>query len=435
MNPPSQPLTVLAIESSCDETACSVVQKSDSEPLAHVLSSVTATSLAKHKATKGIVPEIAAREQLKYILPVIEEALSKLKTQNSKFKIGSQKTSNNQYPTTNTQLDAIAVTVGPGLAGSLLVGIETARALAMAWNLPIIPVNHIKAHPYANFIKSQSSTNDKLVRAVVNERSTTQQLNSSTTVPNFPLLSWVISGGHTDLFLMNSHTDIQRLGGTVDDAAGECFDKCARVLGFDYPGGPFIEKLAGGKRKIPNGQAHPPRFALQDDKNHHFGESRDLSTVVVSTTQQPNNTTTIPLPRPLFYEKTLNMSFSGLKAAFLRSFNENKETIPLEELQHKLATALQEAVTDIIVKRTQQALELYPQVRSIIVSGGVSANQKLREKLDTHTQQPNNTTTQQLTMHFPSIDYCTDNAAMIGSYALFHMDEKTDWKNVKLDLS
>lgn len=344
--------TLLAIESSCDETACAIVQKAENDGLAKVISSITATSLAKHKATKGIVPEVAAREQLKCILPVIEEALKTAQL-------------NKQ------DIEAIAVTTGPGLVGSLLVGIETARALGMAWELPVIPVNHIQAHPYANFVETEENQN----------------------VPQFPLLSWVISGGHTDLYLMNSHEDIQHLGGTVDDAAGECFDKCARVLGFDYPGGPFIEKLS-----------------LVIEKNDPQFKGK--------------------LPRPLIHEKTFNMSFSGLKTAFMRLFKENQNPIDSEVLKTSLATELQEAVSDIIWKRTQQALEQHPNVKSVIVSGGVAANKRIREKLSEGLTQNGN----QQTLYFPPLSLCTDNAAMIGAYASFHLDKQTGWENVKLEL-
>ncbi|MEO8581571.1 MAG: tRNA (adenosine(37)-N6)-threonylcarbamoyltransferase complex transferase subunit TsaD [Patescibacteria group bacterium] len=357
MSPTNDLISILAIESSCDETACAIVQKSPDTSLVKVTSSITATSLAKHKATQGIVPEVAAREQLKYILPVIEDAIKEHKT---------------------LKLDAIAVTTGPGLVGSLLVGIETARALAVAWQLPVIPVNHVQAHPYANFVKQQADEQQE---------------------PDFPILSWVISGGHTDLYLMNSHQDIQKLGSTVDDAAGECFDKCARVLGFDYPGGPFIEKLA--------------QECNNDFLTAFKGES-------------------VHLPRPLLHEKTFDMSFSGLKTAFLRAYTEKNKTVDAKDLKVLLAHELQEAIGDIMIKRTEQALKEFPTIRSIIVSGGVAANKRLKQKLEEKLL--NTESYQHISLHFPPLSLCTDNAVMIGAYAAFHFDQKTSWDNVRLML-
>lgn len=378
MKTSNRPTIILAIESSCDETACAVVQKAQDQALATVLSSVTATSLAKHKATRGIVPEVAAREQLKFILPVIQEALQ-------------------QFGGDKTDIEAIAVTVGPGLVGSLLVGIETARALAMAWDKPMIPVNHIEAHPYANFVDF-----GEIPYGLAPD---SHQALRDDVITNFPLLSWVISGGHTELYLMNSHEEITHLGGTVDDAAGECFDKCARVLGFDYPGGPFIEKLA---------------------------EQFDVA-------KHP----LIKLPRPLIHEKNFLLSFSGLKTAFLRAFREHEHTIDSVDLKISLAYELQEAITDIILKKTQLALEMYPDVKSIIISGGVAANKGLRKKLETakldkSENQPALNATHSVagepTIHFPPLSLCTDNAAMIGTYAAFHTEKVTSWKNVTLRL-
>lgn len=368
------PFRILAIESSCDETACAVVEKKPDEELVTVIASTTATSLAKHKITQGIVPEVAAREQLKYILPVIEETL--------------KKAGHPQSIIHNPQsaFDAIAVTVGPGLVGSLLVGIETARALAYAWNLPIIPVNHIQAHPYANFIN-------------VTNQPIRQLADQTTNKPNFPLISWVISGGHTELSYMESHDKIIKLGSTIDDAAGECFDKCARVLGFDYPGGPFIDKLAN------------------------------------QVTNQPTNRiTTIKLPRPLIHDKTMNMSFSGLKTAFARAWKDNLDTFEdkEEELKIILAHELQEAISDVILKRTQQALEQYPEVKSIIVSGGVAANSKIKEKLIASFQI--STIRNPISLHFPPLSLCTDNAEMIGAWACFHSQTTTDWQHVEVKI-
>src|ERR1700722_12992621 len=193
-------MTILGIESSCDETAISIVEGKDDH--VELKTNILATSLALHAKTGGIIPEQAAREQIKFILPTLKKALDTFDT----LKL----------------VDAIAVTYGPGLIGSLLVGVETAKTLAFVLNKPIIPVNHMVGHIYANFIRE----------------------NSKPATPTFPALALVVSGGHTDLLLMKKHGDFQLLGGTRDDAAGECFDKCARLLGYPYPGGPKISQLA-----------------------------------------------------------------------------------------------------------------------------------------------------------------------------------------------
>lgn len=210
-------MLILAIETSCDETSAAVVVKTDYEPFTRVLSNVTASSLPLHAKTGGIIPEQAAREQVKYIIPVIVEALiqsNKLQTNSYREKFEkSQKIFQNA-------IDAIAVTVGPGLIGSLLVGVETAKTISFAMNKPLIPVNHLLGHIYANFINSK--------------------LNAIT----FPFIGLIVSGGHTDLLFFRTHNDYKWLGGTRDDAAGEALDKIGRLLKLSYPAGPEIEKRA-----------------------------------------------------------------------------------------------------------------------------------------------------------------------------------------------
>lgn len=440
-----EPTTILAIESSCDETACAIVQKTGGRIV--VLAQTTATSLSKHKETKGIVPEVAAREQLKCILPVIQDTLERYSGttgQRDDAKINKENDSKFQNPSSLfDSIDAIAVTTSPGLIGSLLVGVETARTLAFTWDKPLIPVNHVKAHPYANFVQMTTETekntttqhnleflqNRDNVTALHRDKHIQNHTNHQSSIihhPQLPALSWVISGGHTSLYLMNSHQDIQLLGQTVDDSAGECFDKCARLLGFNYPGGPEIDALS---RKT-------------SDLNHP------------------------QLPRPMTNIDTYDMSFSGLKTAFLHAFESGDYS------NQALAFALQEAVSDVILKKTHKALKEFPEVKSVIVSGGVAANSRIRSKLESliatqpqgnniPTQQHNNETNNQsrittsalrqtakqassvvsspssiihhqssISIHFPPLSLCTDNAVMIGTYALFHMNEQTSWQSV-----
>jgi len=325
-------MNILGIETSCDETAAAVVVDGTK-----LLTNVVASSQEMHAKFGGIIPEKAAREQLKSIIPVITEAMG------------------------NHQIDALAVTYGPGLIGSLLVGVETAKALAFAWNKPLIPVNHLIGHIYANWLDGKT--------------------------PQFPALVLLVSGGHTELILMANHGKFKYLGGTRDDAAGECFDKCGRLLNLPYPYGPYIEKLS---------------------------EEFD-----------PQNKLGISFPRPMLNDKNLEFSFSGLKTAFLNEYTKIND----KTRENELAYALQEAVTDVLTEKTARAILKYRPV-SLLVAGGVSANKKLREKLNAMVQSrfPN------LRLFIPPISLCTDNASYIASAAFFNYHE-VPWEKVNADPS
>lgn len=319
-------MKILAIESSCDETAAAVVEDGTK-----ILSNVIASSHDMHEKYGGIVPEVAARKQLEFIIPTLKEALK------------------------NIQYDAIAVTVGPGLIGSLLIGVETAKTIAAITGKPIIPVNHVLAHMYANFIASsqKNSPRAKLRGPIA-----------------FPAISLVVSGGHTELYLMESPKKLTWLGGTLDDAAGEAFDKSARLLGFGNEGGVAIQKIA------------------------------------------KKNTTITRLPRPIMHDHTLNFSFSGLKTAIVRQWqnqqNHNREFVD------GLAYEVQEAITDVLAYKTKLAAEKY-NAKSMLLSGGVAANLRLREKLPE--------------AFAPSINLCTDNAVYIASYAFFR-GKPQSWETI-----
>jgi N6-L-threonylcarbamoyladenine synthase len=250
-------MTILGIETSCDETAAAVVRVDKDSEKIELLSNVITSSLSLHAKTGGIIPEVAARVQVKYITPVIEKAIKVFKTPKE-------------------EIDAIAVTVGPGLIGSLLVGVETARTFAYVWNKPFIPVNHLFGHIYANFIGDNKI--------------------------EFPAIALVVSGGHTDLVLMKNHRDIKWLGGTRDDAAGEAFDKTGRLLNLPYPAGPQIEQLAKGVEKD---NYHFPRPLIgSDDFDFSFS---GLKTAVLREVQElkaPNN------------EEIKNLSYSLQEAIF-----------------------------------------------------------------------------------------------------------------------
>lgn len=346
-------MIILGIETSCDETAAAIVENGTK-----LISNVVASSQAMHAKYGGIIPDQAAREQLKSILPVIQEAL----TQN---------------------IDAIAVTVGPGLIGSLLVGVETAKALAFAWNKPIIPVTHLIGHVYANWIDSEVSENSDPQNV---RRSDNLKIRNSgsPSFPSFPALVLLVSGGHTELILMKGHGKFKLLGSTRDDAAGECFDKCARLLNLGYPGGPAIEAAA-------------------------------------SKCTMNNVQSTIKLPRPMINDKSFDFSFSGLKTAVLGRQGENPNSLAYE---------LQEAVTDVLVEKTIRAAEDH-QVKSVLLAGGVAANSRLREKmLSTMNHELGST----MSLFVPPVSLCTDNAAYIAAAAFFNY-QPVSWRKINADPS
>lgn len=346
-------MTILGIETSCDETAAAIIE--GKKKFVTLKSNVLATSLALHAKTGGIIPEQAAREQAKYILPVLKETLNKA--------FGT--------PDNFDAIDAIAVTYGPGLIGSLLIGVETAKTLAYVLNKPIIPVNHMIGHIYANWIVSADSAAGA----------------SFEKLPVFPALALVVSGGHTDLLLIKKHGDIRLLGGTRDDAAGEAFDKIGRMLGLAYPAGPEIERLA--KR------GNPERFRF---------------------------------PRPLLSENTYEFSFSGLKTAVLRQVTTLPDSASLsQEIKADIARATQDAIIDVLVKKTLRAAKEHT-VASILLSGGVSANQTLRDTF--HKAAANTGITAEIIA--PQKSLCTDNGAMIASAAYYNFSP-APWNEITAD--
>ncbi len=345
---------VLSIETSCDETSAAVLTQ-DSSGI-KILSNIVASSALLQSSYGGIIPEQAAREQIKSIIPVINEALSEAFPSQS-------------FSTTNPPpIDSIAVTQGPGLIGSLLVGVETAKTLAMIWKKPLIPVNHLLGHFYANWISPNTPNHPD--------------------IPNFPCIGLLVSGGHTDLVLFTDHGKFQYLGGTRDDAAGECFDKCARLLNLPYPGGPEISKLA-----------------------------------------KEGNPKTFPLPRPMINSKDFDFSFSGLKTAVANLINQHTD-IPIylpagrqgrsTDSLNDLCASIQQAIVDVLVKKTFDAAKKYG-VKQIIIAGGVASNRTLSETIayGNEIRLP-----RQARISIPPASLCTDNAAMIGAASFFEKPAK-----------
>lgn len=318
-------IKILAIETSCDETAVAVVKNGFD-----VLSNIVASQIKFHEKFGGVVPEIASRKHVELINPVIEEALTEAKVN---FK----------------DIDAIAATYGPGLVGGLLVGLSAAKALAYALNKPFIAVNHIVGHIYANFI-----SNPKI---------------------DLPVICLTISGGHTDLLYFAELGKYEILGRTKDDAAGEAFDKIARVLNLAYPGGPYIEKIS-----------------------------------------QKGNPQAINFPRPLIEEDNYDFSFSGLKTAVINYLHKQKQRNK-KIIKSDVAASFQQAIFDVLIVKILKAVNHYP-VKSIILSGGVAANKTLRSQLKEKLKEL------KLPLYYPQLNLCTDNAAMIGSAAYFQYCRK-----------
>ena len=314
---------ILAIETSCDETGIAVVVGGR-----RIEANVVASQVAVHAATGGIVPEVAARQQLRWIVPTLEAALQAADAEWA-------------------DLDAVAVTCGPGLIGSLLVGVNMAKGLAASHDLPLVPVNHIEGHIYANWLTDAPAADAALPPE-----------------PPFPLLCLVVSGGHTQLVLMVDHGRYRLLGQTVDDAAGEAFDKVGRLLGLPYPGGPAISAAAEGV---------PPA-------------------------------TRFPLARP---RGRYDFSFSGLKTAVLREvegYRARGEAIPVDGI----AAAFERAVVEQLVRRTVAAAQEHV-VAAVALGGGVAANRVLRRTLGDRLDG--------IPLLVPPAAWCTDNGAMIGAAA------------------
>ena len=322
-------LTILAIESSCDETSAAVIRGGV------VKSNIIASQALKlHAKYGGVVPEVAAREHVSAIIPTIERALAGAKVQKS-------------------NIDYIAVTKGPGLATSLMVGIDTAKALGLALGIPVLPTNHLEGHIYANFVRKFQITNSK--------------------IQIFPALILTVSGGHTLLVEMKKHGDYRIIGQTVDDAAGEAFDKVARMLGLGYPGGLQLSLLA---RK-----GNPKRFGL---------------------------------PRPMLHSGNFQFSFSGLKTAVLYTVQRIARSSKMLDKKTKadLAASVQQAIIDVLISKLERAIERY-HPKTIMLGGGVAANELLRSEFEKLAKK------HKLKSSIPAFEYCTDNAAMIGLAAYY----------------
>jgi len=349
-------MRILGIESSCDETAVAIVDGVGDK--ISLVSSFIRSQIDIHEAYGGVIPEVAAREHLQMMFPMLHKAISP----------------------SGEGIDAIAVTVGPGLAPALRVGVETAKALAYAWGpgiagsgfagKPLVPVCHLEGHIYAAWLARDDVGEASLAPTVM-----------------FPALCLIVSGGHTELVLMKDHGEYERLGETVDDAAGEAFDKVAKMMGLGYPGGPKVAELAqGGDRKA------------------------------------------FDFPRAM-NDNSLNFSFSGLKTSVLYTLRAHESELNDVKFRENIAASFEEAVVDVLVKKTRKALLRLPRspllerggapilteapIRSLILAGGVAANLSLRRALEGLAKEEN------VSLYLPPFEFSLDNAAMIAVAGYF----------------
>ena len=335
-------MNILGIETSCDDTSVALVSRAQDHFVVHKM--MTASQVDIHKQYGGVVPEIAGREHANNIVPVLREVLDHA-TQH------------------DLALDAIAVTAGPGLITSLVVGVETAKGLSLGWDIPIVRTNHIEGHIYSALLGEHAPAD----------------------IP-FPAIALVVSGGHTEIILMKDHGVYELIGKTRDDAAGECFDKVGKLLGFSYPGGPQISQAAVQG----NGQA-------------------------------------ISLPRPMIKDDNYEFSFAGLKTA--ARYHLEKNPIENESQKHDFCASFEQAIVDVLVAKTLRAAIQY-NAAAILLSGGVSANGLLRDTLSQATQELPHTQ-----ILIPEMKYTTDNAAMIAAAGYFHASKKefSSWENLSAD--
>jgi len=349
-------MRILGIETSCDETSAAVVEDGIS-----ILSNVIASQVDLHQKYGGVVPEVASRKHVELLIPTIQEALE-------------------QANSALDEIDAVAVINRPGLIGALIVGVAGAKAIALARGLPLVGVHHLEAHIYANFLASTGADSklpisdcglanaDALSAGICNIQSAI--CNSNPVSSQFPFICLIVSGGHSDIVYATAHGEYEVMARTRDDAAGECFDKCARAMGLGYPGGPIIDRLAR------DGDPKAVRF-----------------------------------PRAKM-EGSLDFSFSGLKTSVIRFAQKSGADVRLEDM----AASLQEALVDALVGNTIRAAEM-KQANRILLAGGVAANSRLRAEMEKRAA------SRGIAVRYPPPVLCTDNAAMAAGAGYFRLTE------------
>jgi N6-L-threonylcarbamoyladenine synthase len=389
-------MIILGIETTCDETAASVIKAEKGSIF--VLSNIVSSQIKLHAKWGGVVPNLAAREHLKNIIPVIEKSLGKAKI-------------------TPKDIDFISVANGPGLIPALLIGVNAAKTLSYVWKKPLIGVHHIEGHIYSNFIVDKiGSISNFQFPTLPTGRQVSKQFSISNnqilkkSLIKFPVLCLVVSGGHTQLVFMKNHLDYQVVGETLDDAAGEAFDKVARILGLGYPGGPSVAAEAAQVKsaKLPASPA-----------------GRKVKSYEIN------------LPRPMIKSKDFNFSFSGLKTAVLYETKKHPKLLANKKYIAEVCHEFQQSVCDVLISKAIKAAQKW-KPRTIMLAGGVSANRELRKQLERAVK----TALPGTDYRIPEMKYCVDNGAMIAT-AGFYLWKKNknrkiisdSWKNLSADAS
>lgn len=389
-------MLVLGIESSCDETGAALVKDGR-----FLLSNVVASQVEIHNRYGGVVPEVASRQQLTTIIPVIETAMT-------------------EAHCAWEDIDAIAATYGPGLAGSLLVGLTAGKSLALARNLPFIGINHLEAHIYANWLHKNGEP--EIVNPTGNLLDYSDYQEGD---PIFPLICLVISGAHSELVLVRGHGQYELLGQTRDDAAGEAFDKVSRILGLGYPGGPAIQQAAQSAEEALEQQHKPiavarsayrlPRAWLRGTYDFSFSGLKTAMLHLAEGASVDRQSGRIIPGSTGKQEQVSQYTRMGTQAAQRGSVNVSL-----------LASSFQEAIVDVLAVKTRLAAQEY-HVKQVVLAGGVAANLSLRQRLEQELLPL------RIRLRYPPIEFCTDNAAMIASAAFFHLS-RGEHHNLDLDV-
>ncbi|NTW26774.1 MAG: tRNA (adenosine(37)-N6)-threonylcarbamoyltransferase complex transferase subunit TsaD [Candidatus Moranbacteria bacterium] len=388
---------ILSIETSCDDTAISIL-KSSAQGLA-ILASEVSSQIKLHAKWGGVVPNLAAREHVKNIDHLLDFALR-------------------EAGVSPEHIDVIAVTQGPGLIPALLVGVSYAKTLSYLWEKPLLGIHHIEGHIYANFISVNPKSqilNSKQIRntEITNKKESSIVQNSKFKIQNspsikFPILCLVVSGGHTQLVLMKDHLQYEIIGQTLDDAVGEAFDKVARILGIGYPGGPVVSAMAE--------KFQDPNDKCQKEKTRNQNGSYRMQDTKYG----------IQFPRPMLNKKNYDFSFSGLKTAVLYETKKHPELLKDKKYLTEICHEFQQATVDVLVAKTIKAAEAH-QPKTILLAGGVSANKELRAQLGEAIKK----NLSEVSYIIPALSLTGDNAAMIAAAAAFRWNKMSDAQRKK----